>query len=247
MTTYNKTQLNPDSTFERHVYHRDQFAHYLRWTHVLKRAKIGMKVLDFGCGNAANLVQVFYRNRFKLDNYLGLDIRKLSKKGQELIDKQPWMHFATADLVEDNIATEYGTDWDMITSFEVIEHIGKQNADKFLQNIQKCCNEKTVVLLSTPVYSEKQGPAKNHIIDGEIGEFGFDELKEYIEKHFVIKEVYGTFASVSDYKKHMNDEQRRIYEQLHKYYDSNMMSVIMAPLFPQYSRNAIWILNKRTD
>ena len=26
---YNTTELDPDTTFERHVYHRDQFAHYL--------------------------------------------------------------------------------------------------------------------------------------------------------------------------------------------------------------------------
>jgi hypothetical protein len=35
---YNTTDLDPEATFERHVFHRDQFAHYLRWTHVLKAA-----------------------------------------------------------------------------------------------------------------------------------------------------------------------------------------------------------------
>ena len=61
---YNITQLSPDVTFEKHVFHRDQFAHYLRWTHVLKRAKIGMNILDFGCGTG-NLAEVLYRNRYK--------------------------------------------------------------------------------------------------------------------------------------------------------------------------------------
>ena len=47
---YNCTQLTPQQEFERHIYHRDQFAHYLRWTHVLRDARIGQTILDFGCG-----------------------------------------------------------------------------------------------------------------------------------------------------------------------------------------------------
>jgi hypothetical protein len=61
---YNTTDLDPETTFERHVFHRDQFAHYLRWTHILKVAKIGEKIVDFGCGKG-NLLEVLYRNRFK--------------------------------------------------------------------------------------------------------------------------------------------------------------------------------------
>ena len=77
MTTkkkYNLTQLNPETTFERHVFHRDQFAHYLRWTHVLKKAKIGQRILDYGSGSG-NLAEVFYRNRFKCERYVGLEFR----------------------------------------------------------------------------------------------------------------------------------------------------------------------------
>ena len=64
MSNYNTTQLNPETTFERHVFHRDQFAHYLRWSHILKIAKIGMNILDVGCGSG-NLLEVFYRNKRK--------------------------------------------------------------------------------------------------------------------------------------------------------------------------------------
>ena len=42
---YNTTDLRPDQAFECHVFHRDQFAHYLRWTHVLKEAKIDFRLL----------------------------------------------------------------------------------------------------------------------------------------------------------------------------------------------------------
>jgi 2-polyprenyl-3-methyl-5-hydroxy-6-metoxy-1,4-benzoquinol methylase len=237
---YNTTQLNPDTTFERHVYHRDQFAHYLRWTHVLKRAKIGMNILDYGCGTG-NLAEVLYRNRYKGKKYIGLDIRgKIIDKAQEKFEKVDWISFFQHDLVKDEF--DYGNEFDIITSFEVIEHIGKENANKFLENIKKHCNENTIILLSTPNYNENVGAAKNHIINEQICEFEHDELQEILEKYFIVKEKYGTFASQRDYKPAMNEWQEKMFEHLSKYYDSNLISNLMAPLFPEDSRNCMWIL-----
>ncbi len=71
---YNKTQLTPQNEFEKHIYHRDQFAHYFRWTHVLKNAKIGQKILDMGCGSG-EMIEVFYRNRYRPEKFIGIDIR----------------------------------------------------------------------------------------------------------------------------------------------------------------------------
>lgn len=244
-TKYNKTQLNPDTTFERHVYHRDQFAHYLRWTHVLKRAKIGMNILDFGCGISMNLAEVLYRNRIKCKKYLGIDIRSPSKKTQQNLFKSGWIDFSIRDLVNEDISKIFPDSWDMICSFEVIEHIGKQNADKFLKNIYNIANKKTIILLSTPIYDEKIGAANNHIIDGIINEFTFNELKKHLEKYFIIEETYGTFASQKDYKSLMNDWQTKMFNELNKYYDNNLISNIMAPLFPEQSRNCLWVLKKK--
>ena len=125
---YNTTQLNPEQCFERHVFHRDQFAHFLRWTHVLNIANIGAKILDFGCGSG-NLYEVFYRNRYSPARYLGLDIRKQTIEANKA--KFPKAEFEVQDLVK--IDKNYGVDWDFITSFEVAEHVGKQNVGTFLE------------------------------------------------------------------------------------------------------------------
>jgi len=242
MKNYNTTQLNPETTFEKHVFHRDQFAHYLRWTHVLKLAKIGMNILDFGCGSG-NLYEVFYRNRYSPKRYLGLDIRKKTVEINK--SKFPKAEFEAIDLIGD---VDFGTDWDIITSFEVAEHVGKQNVPKLLENIKKHCNEKTIVLISTPCYDEKVGAAANHIYDGgdERGvapqELTFNELRSEINKLFKIEKVYGTFASQKDYKKYMQEWQERMFDYLSEYYDSNLVSVMMAPFFPELSRNCIWKL-----
>lgn len=235
------TELDPDTAFERHVYHRDQFAHYLRWTHVLKLADIGMKILDFGCGSG-NMYEVFYRNRFKPARFLGLDVRKQTV--DKTREKFPQAEWATQDLV--NMTESYGKDWDIITSFEVAEHIGKQNVPKFLENIANHCNENTIVLLSTPCYDEKVGAAGNHTYDSGDGrgvavqELSYDEMKSLLEERFEIVEHYGTFASQKDYKEHLTASEKEVFDKLTKYYDSNLVANIFAPLVPQHSRNVIW-------
>lgn len=243
MTTYNKTQLNPDASFERHVYHRDQFSHYLRWAHILKVAKIGQKVLDFGCGTG-NLLEVFYRNRFKCERYTGLDIRKkVIDKNNAKYENLTWAEFRTVDLCksEDIPSDIIEEDWDIITSFEVIEHISKKNGEAFLKNIRSCMKEKTYLYLSTPCYDPKVGAAANHIIDNEVGEFTYEQLINlFVRCGLTIEDHWGTFASQKDYKPHLNDWQKNMFDHLKEYFDSNVLSVIMANFFPSHSRNCIW-------
>lgn len=240
---YNTTQLNPDTAFERHVFHRDMMAHYLRWSHVLKIAEIGMNILDFGCGSG-NIYEVFYRNKFAPKRFLGLDIRKQTIEKNKI--KFPKAEWNDEDLV--NMKQNYGNDWNVITSFEVLEHIGKNNGDKFLQNIRLHCNDKTIVLISTPNYDEGVGAAGNHTYDSGDGrgvapqEYTYQELQELFSKYFTIEKVWGTFASIRDYKDSMNDWQKQMFESLYEYFDVNILSNLMAPMFPEQSRNCLWQL-----
>lgn len=207
---------------------------------MLKLAKIGMKVMDFGCGSG-NLYEVFYRNRYAPAEFLGLDIRKQTiEKNRVKFPKAKWecVDLATSDPDD----YHFGSDWDIIASFEVLEHVGKQNGDAFMQNIQRHCNENTIVLLSTPCYNEKVGAAANHTYDGQIHERTFEETKELCEKYFNVIDVFGTFASQRDYKPKLSEAGQKMFDTLNKYYDSNLMAVIFAPLFPAESRNCLWKL-----
>lgn len=248
---YNTTDLDPQSTFERHVFHRDQFAHYLRWTHILKEAKIGETVVDFGCGKG-NLLEVFYRNKFKCKKYIGIDIRKTTiKQAQEKFSVVDWAEFHADDLIKPKL--DYSKfKADKVCSFEVAEHVGKQNIQKFLKNMMNCGNEKATYYISTPNFDPHVGAAGNHTYDSGDGrgvaiqEFDHFELeKQIIKAGFVIQKKYGTFASIKDYKHLMNDWQKKMFNELKDYYDSNMVSVIMAPFFPEQSRNTLWILKRK--
>lgn len=245
---YNKTQLTPQQEFERHIYHRDQFAHYLRWSHILKVAKIGQSILDFGCGSG-EMLELFYRNKFRPAQYLGLDIRKQTiDENNEKFAKLDFAEFRQADLCAE---LDLGQTFDLITCFEVIEHIGHANADAFLENIWYHCDGNTRVYLSTPNYDPKVGAAKNHLLgpDEEIGEWDHFELKARLEEFFEIEAAYGTFASIKDYKEEIACDWRKVmFDELKKYYDSNMLSVIMAPVVkPEHARNCLWVLKAKPE
>ena len=137
MSKYNCTQLNPDETFEKHIYHRDQFAHYFRWSHILKVAKIGMNILDFGWGTG-NLCEVFYRNKYRAAEYLGVEYRNSAVLNAKVkYANVEWANFKQCDLTDDNLifVPENEDEWDIITCFEVLEHVGKENVEKVLKNI----------------------------------------------------------------------------------------------------------------
>lgn len=250
MKKYNTTDLDPVSTFERHVFHRDQFAHYLRWSHIVKEAKIGETVVDFGCGKG-NMLEVFYRNKFKCAKFIGIDIRKQTiEAAKEKFKPVEWAEFYTDDLIFPTMDYKQ-FQGDKVCSFEVAEHVGKQNIDAFLSNMRDCGNENATYYISTPNYDEKVGAAGNHTYDSGDGrgvaihEFAHAELQGHIKKYFTIEKKFGTFASIKDYKHLLNEWQVQMFESLKEYYDSNLLSVIMAPFFPEQSRNTLWVLKRK--
>lgn len=252
MKNYNVTALVPEKTFNKHIYHRDQFAHYLRWSHVLKKISKTKKstVVDFGCGQGS-LFKVMYHNRFVPNKYVGLDIRKQTiEKCKEEFKHLPYVEFVTADLCKNDIDySKYNAD--LVVSFEVLEHVGKQNVDKFLENFKACGSNDATYYLSTPNYNENIGAAKNHIYDSGDGrgeavqEFTYNETKENLLKYFDIINEYGTFASKKDYLPYLNDWQKKMYDTLNDYYDKELLANFMAPMFPEHSRNTMWILKRK--
>ena len=251
---YNTTDLDPESTFERHVFHRDVFAHFLRWTHVLREARIGDSVVDFGCGRG-NLLEVLYRNRFRPSRYVGFDIREqtIANAREKFAGITKFrVEFHAVDLVQTPVAAFEQLNADKVCSFEVLEHVGKQNAAAFLDRFMACGSPDATYYLSTPNYDAHVGAADNHTYDSGDGrgrvpqEFEFDEtLAAVLAAGFEVQRVFGTFASQRDYVQAMTAEQAVVYEQLKEYYDSNLVSNIMAAIMPaRLARNALWVMKR---
>lgn len=126
----------------------------------------------------------------------------------------PWAKFYVADLVK-NYMDYSQFNADKVCSFEVLEHVGKQNAHVFLENFKACGNNNATYYLSTPNYDPTVGAAGNHTYDSgdgrgvDVQEFDHWELEEILSQHFVIIKKFGTFASAKGYKPLLMNWQKR--------------------------------------
>lgn len=252
METYNKTQLTPQGEFDKHIYHRDQFAHFLRWSYVLNLSERFMNILDFGCGTA-ELCEVFYRNRKRPLNYIGIDVRdSVIKKNLE--KEYPFnTDFVCHDLTvplkvmvpltdASLLAVETKMPWDIITCFEVIEHIPKDKQHLLLQNLRDNASEDTIILISTPNYDEHKGAANNHIVNQEICERTYDEMIKMLDDNGLhLVKAYGTFADVKIIENNLSSSDKMAFYKLKEYHDVNVLSVMFAPLIPQHARNVLYV------
>ncbi len=240
---YNLTNLDVYSALERGISHRDWYGHLFRFTHALKLAHIGMNILDVGAG-PGELVETFYRNRFKPNKYVGLEFRqKEVDKANDKYKDLGFAEFKQFDVVKQNIKESYpDTEWDMITSFEVAEHLTKKHVPAFLKNIKDCMSSKTIALISTPIYDPVVGPADNHVINGEIGEMTYFEFQSFLEEAGLkVRNNFATFCSIKDYKQNLKGEFKILFDRLHSYYDVNVLSVLIAPMLdPKLGRNCLW-------
>ena len=237
MSTINKTQLHLDRAEERQIVHRDYLAHCLRWSHIVRNAKMGETILDLGCADAP-LAMMFYVNKFKPKKYVGVDIRPavITQNQTKIFNFE--CNFLCLNLLEQFDQVPHD-DYSIITCLEVIEHVERDEAVKLLKNIVSTMlrNESTLYL-STPCFNGEK--AANHVY-----EWTYQELKELLESLFQVVAVHGTFCSQRDVKPVFNEHEAWVFDQLHAYYDSNLLSILLAPLHPDRARNCLWTLRRK--
>ena len=235
-----KTFLSLDTFEDKGQIHRDYIVHCLRWTHVAKHVARNAKekrILDIGCGAEFPLPRLLRAGMMNFDYYAGIDYSRVdpkkyfNKSGKGWEPDRVWSEtdFVTIpDQDFDNINT--------IVCFEVLEHVEPRHAMEMLAKMARIIQPGGTVFLSTPCWDEKIGAAANHV-----NEMTYEAFGSLIEHAGLgIKAHYGTFASQKDYKKHLTYPERVVFDALSKYYDSNYLSTIFAPLYPEYSRNCIW-------
>lgn len=271
--TYNLTHLSPFKEFARgRLIHRDFNAHVFRWSHAAmvlfkNPQREQAAVLDIGCGPDWPLLTTLHSNGSAPAFFMGVDARDVSATAPKLtktyvkceqhditkslpVPPTSGMFCAKEGKRDVNGTPVDGPEgestyvklcggWDMIVCFEVLEHMPKESGLKLLDNIAAQMGPNTTLLFSTPVFDEKVGMADNHIY-----EWGYEELKVELEKRFTLKDHFGTFASLRDYTPLMSEAELKLLARLKDYYNSAMVSCLMAPLYPSKARNVLWQLTR---
>jgi len=239
--TIDNTHLSIDQAEERGFIHRDYIAHCLRWTHVAKwmgqpKNRKDCNLLDIGCGRDVPLAKMLMTSRMASDGltYIGIDYNKLEMpKAFENTKFKPTL-IGNVAFPDCELPIEK---FDVITCFEVLEHVEPLHAYKMLEGIKARLADDGVAFLSTPVYDPKVGAADNHV-----NEMTYATMQLMLHKvGLEVEAHYGTFASIKDYKEMIEkDDLDAVFSRLRDYYDSNYLATIFAPLYPHRSRNVLW-------
>ena len=260
-----KTFLSANNADERVIRHRDLISHAFRWANVARHlAKNGKYqtavVLDVGCGKEMPLARMLYSNRLLPLKYVGVDANRFDVPDMLKGKKMPITIWAETDfcaLEPEDVGFKIldksdpeGPKYDdylqpnVVTCFEVLEHVTPEHARRMLQHMLTLTSPNCDFFISTPCW-DGHNAAENHINEMRVDALGalFEDLG------FEVTGLWGTFASQRDYKPVMELRYpgiSQVYEKLSEYYDSTIISVMFAPLFPMESRNCLWHLTKKT-
>lgn len=234
----NKTYLSIDKAEERGIIHRDYLAHALRWTHVVKslheksRYKTA-RILDIGCGKEAPLAKTLYTNKMSPMTYDGVDAGSINPP-QFIFkqDKFPFLMHPNIDIID--FKTE--RTFNVITCFECLEHVKFAHAFQIIWRISDLLEPEGIAFISTPAWNMSD-TAGNHL-----NEMKYEVMGSLLELAGLnITAAYGTFASISDYIEALTkDGWLPLFTRLREYYDTNVLSIIFAPLYPALARNVLW-------
>jgi 2-polyprenyl-3-methyl-5-hydroxy-6-metoxy-1,4-benzoquinol methylase len=244
---FDKTQLK-SSHHGRYV-HRDYAAHFFRWGWVARHIARGARILDVGCGQELPLMWVLSGNMSVIPSrYVGVDLNEVPFTGSpawaKIVDRVSFVDAYNTQSFVDTVGS-FDPDrptitFDVITNFEVIEHMMPEDGFKLLDGFTHWLAPEGRVYLSTPVFD-------GHAAVNHVHEYTIPELQALIESAGLeVEHRRGTFASANDIKKAASKEDYIIYKKLADYYGGDVMSTFLAPLYPDASRNNLWILKRPT-
>jgi SAM-dependent methyltransferase len=196
-------------------------------------------ILDVGCGKELPMAKMLYSMKMKPARYLGIDAGRVKDEAKQVFHTGSWplelkeqCAFGQVDIEED------AESFDLITSFEVLEHVEPELMHKMLDEMMRLIKPTGSIFISTPCWDRKSC-AGNHV-----NEMRYEALGAVFEEHgFAIEAVHGTFASIRDYQHLLDEHEIQVFKRLREYYDTNFLSCVLAPLYPQGSRNALWELS----
>ena len=237
---YDTTQLREAGHGK--ILHRDYTAHFFRWSFARRLIKKTDHVLEIGCGQERPLARILTAGMMPYcAHYTGVDLNPL----------KPSLNQRLRFIGEFNFIDQWKTlkkfrpeGYDVLVSMEVVEHFHSKHMPTFMKACYELLKPGGLFLLSTPCYDGKR-MAANHI-----NEMSVETLRGHVKKaRFVEERRFGTFMDVKHIGKvktsYVSDKAiTEVRTALHEYYDNDALSCFFAPLYPDHSRNNLWMLKK---
>ncbi len=137
------------------------------------------RVLDIACG--CGYGSYLLAKEGNANEVTGVDLNEDSVR----YGSHRYKHPKVKQFVGDATEYTFGNKFDLIVSFETIEHI--PDYEKFLKNIEKALADDGILLISSPIVTETTTKSINpyHVI-----EWSMNDFISLINKYFVVEDVY---------------------------------------------------------
>lgn len=227
--------------------HRDYSAHFWRWSFARRFITAKDDVLEIGCGEDKPLAKILTGGAAAhVNHYTGVDLNKLKPSNSQRLNFIGEFNFIAR--YKELLKSKPGG-WDVLVNYEVIEHMKVEHGTSLLKSMFECTKAGGVLLLSTPVYDGKRHAA-NHI-----HEYTVPELAAAIQKAgYVVEQRFGTFMDIKHIGKVAPNADtellaaiKKVRSGLEQYFDNDAISNIFGCLYPDHSRNNLWVCRKAKD
>ena len=233
--------------FERgYAMHRDWVAHMARFFAVSRKMKVDQtKLLDVGCGKLG-LPYTLNQARRQPAEYWGLDLRATEKWGDTLAWR-PATRLVKLDLIDHDPTEIQGwpvEGFDVVTCFEVLEHVPRANASTLMAKLYDWTKPGGLAMVSTPNHGTSASVAKNHVgPDGEIREWNYRaKIDMALDAGFELEGSYGTFIRLTQLPDGILDDPT--IAAAREFLHGDWFSVFVAAAFPEQANNAMMMLRR---
>jgi hypothetical protein len=248
---FDRSHLSPERAYR---IGRDYLAHCIRYGFPMKVIKehfgAGVRILEMGCGKEIPLFRTLTCDHsatkyYKPSQYCGVDLNPIKYH-----PRVTGIESKVLSRVNCVTEPEKVPDWtfDLVLSFEVVEHMDKPDGDRFLDAMVTFAKRKVdregkpgMILLSTPVNNGTI--AKNHIYEWRRSELE----RAWTRRGCRVLEQYGTFSNLRDLFAAMDDTEIEVWNRMAAYHSPNTLSCVFSAMHPEAARNVAWKIEVGED
>lgn len=157
--------------------------HYERY--VFANALVeGKNVLDIACGTGYGTHMLAESAR----NVMGVDISEESILFAERSYSKDNVRYKVSSVIDDIFSAQ---SFDVICSFETIEHLHENERQQYLKNLKKWLRSDGILLLSTPNKRITSPFSKKPLNEFHVLEYTREALDKELSNYFIVQKWYG--------------------------------------------------------
>ena len=246
----------------------DELAHMSRFDKIAtlcieeaKRLERPIDGFEVGCGECWTLRNLYKAYVIKksdvIRSYYGYDIDPAcelenpfwSNAGGLLKDSTWFKNFngeiRIQDLTVNPVFDLEDESIDFFWSTEVIEHMGREFVPAWLDDVARVMRKGALGYVSTPNHDG----SNDKLPEDHVYEWGFQELKEELERNFLIQSVVGTFIQIPKLRKALREDPNgwtpKQYWMMEQRYGRQFLRMTSAVFYPEVANNCAWVLRKK--